>query len=88
MSIQTIIKTFVVASLLSFGLAGVSWSEEPEQKDAGERLRSMRRRPRMRRTRTRVPRRPKPQTRKRPKPRKIDSLGTPSRAVGADGTGV
>ncbi len=36
MSIQTIIKTFVVASLLSLGLAGVSWSEEPEQKDAGE----------------------------------------------------
>ena len=36
MSIQTIIKTFVVASLLSFGLAGVSWSEEPEQKGAGE----------------------------------------------------
>ncbi len=36
MSIQMIIKTFVVASLLSLGLAGVSWSEEPEQKDAGE----------------------------------------------------
>ena len=36
MSIQTIIKTFVVASLLSLGTAGVSWSEEPEQKDAGE----------------------------------------------------
>jgi hypothetical protein len=36
MSIQTIIKTFVVASLLAFGLAGVSWSEEPEQKAAGE----------------------------------------------------
>ncbi len=36
MSIQTIIKTFVVASLLSFGLAGVSWSEDAEQKDAGE----------------------------------------------------
>jgi hypothetical protein len=36
MSIQTIIKTFVVASLFSLGLAGVSWSEEPEQKDAGE----------------------------------------------------
>jgi hypothetical protein len=36
MSIQTIIKTFVVASLLSLGLTGVSWSEEPEQKDASE----------------------------------------------------
>ncbi len=36
MSIQTIIKTFVVASLLSLGLAGVSWSEDTEQKDAGE----------------------------------------------------
>ena len=36
MSIQTIIKTFVVASLLSLGLAGASWSEEPAQKDAGE----------------------------------------------------
>ena len=36
MSIQTIIKTFVAASLLSLGLAGVSWSEDPEQKDAGE----------------------------------------------------
>jgi hypothetical protein len=36
MSIQTIIKTFIVASLLSLGLAGVSWSEEPEQKGAGE----------------------------------------------------
>jgi hypothetical protein len=36
MSIQTIIKTFVAASLLSLGLAGVSWSEEPEQKDASE----------------------------------------------------
>ena len=36
MSIQTIIKTFVVASLLSLGLAGVSWSDDPEQKDAGE----------------------------------------------------
>jgi hypothetical protein len=36
MSIQMIIKTFVVASLLSLGLAGVSWSEDPEQKDAGE----------------------------------------------------
>ena len=36
MSIQTIIKTFVVASLLSLGLAGASWSEEPEQKGAGE----------------------------------------------------
>ena len=36
MSIQTIIKTFVVASLLSLGLAGVSWSEDAEQKDAGE----------------------------------------------------
>jgi len=36
MSIQTIIKTFVVVSVLSLGLAGVSWSEEAEQKDAGE----------------------------------------------------
>jgi hypothetical protein len=36
MSIQTIIKVFVVASLLSLGLAGASWSEEPEQTDAGE----------------------------------------------------
>jgi hypothetical protein len=36
MSIQTIIKTFIVASLLSLGLAGVSWSDDPEQKDAGE----------------------------------------------------
>jgi len=36
MSIQTIIKTLVVASLLSFGLAGVSWSGEAEQKDAGD----------------------------------------------------
>ena len=36
MSIQTIIKTFVVASLLSLGLAGVSWSDDTEQKDAGE----------------------------------------------------
>ena len=36
MSIRTIIKTFIVASLLSLGLAGVSWSEEPEQKGAGE----------------------------------------------------
>jgi len=36
MSIQTIIKTFVVASLLTLGLAGVSWSEDTEQKDAGE----------------------------------------------------
>ncbi len=36
MSIQTIIKTFVVASLLALGLAGVSWSEDTEQKDAGE----------------------------------------------------
>jgi hypothetical protein len=36
MSIQTIIKTFVIASLLTLGLAGVSWSEDTEQKDAGE----------------------------------------------------
>ena len=36
MSIQTIIKTFVVASLLTLGLAGVSWSEDTEQKDASE----------------------------------------------------
>ena len=36
MSIQTIIKTFVVASLLSFGLAGASWSGDAEQKDADE----------------------------------------------------
>ena len=36
MSIQTIIKTFVIASLLSLGLAGVSWSDDTELKDAGE----------------------------------------------------
>ena len=36
MSIQTIIKTLVIASLLSLGLAGASWSEEPEQTDASE----------------------------------------------------
>ena len=36
MSIQTILKTFVVVSLLSLGLAGVSWSGDAEQKDAGE----------------------------------------------------
>ncbi len=36
MSIQAIIKAFMVASLLSFGLAGVSWSEEPAEQDAGE----------------------------------------------------
>ena len=36
MSIQTIIKAFVVASLLSLGLAGASWSEDSEQKDAGD----------------------------------------------------
>jgi hypothetical protein len=36
MLIQTIIKTFVVASLFSLAFAGVSWSEEPEQKDAAE----------------------------------------------------
>ena len=36
MSIQTIIKTFIVVSLLSLGLAGVSGSEEPEKKGAGE----------------------------------------------------
>jgi hypothetical protein len=36
MLIQTIIKTFVVVSLLSLGLAGVSWSEDTEPKDAGE----------------------------------------------------
>jgi hypothetical protein len=36
MSIQKIIKTFVVVSLLSLGTAGVSWSEDAEQKDAGE----------------------------------------------------
>jgi hypothetical protein len=36
MSIQTIIKAFVVASSLSLALAGVSWSEEPEPKDASE----------------------------------------------------
>ncbi len=36
MSIQTIIKIFVVASSLSLALAGVSWSGEPEQTDAGE----------------------------------------------------
>ena len=36
MSIQTIIKTFVVASLLLLGMSGVSWSEETEPKDAGQ----------------------------------------------------
>ena len=36
MSIQSIIKVFVVASLLSLGLAGVSWSGDAEQKDADE----------------------------------------------------
>lgn len=36
MSIQTIIKAFVVASLFSIALTGVSWSGEAEQKDAGE----------------------------------------------------
>ena len=36
MSIQTIIKAFVVASLLSLGLAGASWSEDSAQKDAGD----------------------------------------------------
>jgi len=36
MSIQTIIKIFVAASLLLLGMAGVSGSEEPAQKDAGE----------------------------------------------------
>ncbi len=36
MSIQTIIKAFVVSSLLSLGLAGVSWSEDIAEPDAGE----------------------------------------------------
>ena len=36
MSIQTIIKTLVVASLLLLGMSGVSWSEETEPKDAGQ----------------------------------------------------
>ena len=36
MSIQTIIKAFVVASLLSLGLAGVSWSGDTEPQEAGE----------------------------------------------------
>jgi hypothetical protein len=36
MSIQTILKVFIVTSLLSLGLAGVSWSGDAEQKDAGE----------------------------------------------------
>ncbi len=36
MSIQSIIKTFVLASLLTLGLAGVSWSGDAEQKDAGD----------------------------------------------------
>ncbi len=36
MSIQTIIKAFVIASLLSLGLAGVSWSEDTAEQDAGE----------------------------------------------------
>ncbi len=36
MSIQSIIKTFVLASLLTLGLAGVSWSGDAEQEDAGD----------------------------------------------------
>lgn len=36
MSIQTIIKAFIVVSILSLGLAGVSWSGDTEQEDAGE----------------------------------------------------
>ncbi|MBW2716747.1 MAG: hypothetical protein JRD03_11750 [Deltaproteobacteria bacterium] len=36
MSIQTIMKAFIVTSLLSLGLAGVSWSGDAEQKDTGE----------------------------------------------------
>jgi hypothetical protein len=36
MSLQTIIKTFVVASLLSLAMAGVSWSGDTEQQEAGE----------------------------------------------------
>ena len=36
MSIQTIIKIFVVASLLSFSLTGAGWSGEHEQKPADE----------------------------------------------------
>ena len=88
MSIQTIIKTFVVASLLSLGLAGVSWSEEPEQKDAGEEASVDAAPPADAADEDASAEEAKPQTRKRPKPPKIDSLGTPSRAVGADGTGV
>ncbi len=34
MSIQMIIKTFVVASLLSLATAGVSWSGDTEQQEA------------------------------------------------------
>ena len=36
MSIQMIIKAFVVASLLSLGLAGVSWSEDPAEQDVAD----------------------------------------------------
>ena len=36
MSIQMMIKTFVVASLLSLAMAGVSWSGDTEQQEAGE----------------------------------------------------
>jgi len=35
-SIQMIIKAFVVASLLSLGLAGASWSEDAAEQEAGE----------------------------------------------------
>ncbi len=36
MSIQSILKAFFAASLLSLALTGVSWAGEPEQKDADE----------------------------------------------------
>jgi hypothetical protein len=36
MSIQMIIKTFAVASLLSLAMTGVSWSGDTEQQEAAE----------------------------------------------------
>ena len=36
MSIQTIIKTFFAASLLSIALTGVGWAGDTEQKEADE----------------------------------------------------
>lgn len=36
MSIQVIIKTFVVASLLSLAMTGVSWSGDTEQQEPSE----------------------------------------------------